>query len=96
MSPSTMVARVSMGALAAIAIWLQVRSWLLRMASPSRSIAAIDMPVRPRNRQALATARTIRVSRADSSDSTRRVRITRCGLPSMLLDTTVPVTGVPR
>ena len=96
MSPLTMVARVSMGALAAMAIWLNVSPSLRLMASPSRSRADMLMPVRPRKRQALAAARARRVSRADSSESTRPVRITLWGLPSMLLDTTVPVTGVPR
>ena len=42
--PSTMLALISIGALAAIASWLQVMSWFRFMARPSRAGLATTCP----------------------------------------------------
>ena len=91
-----MVARVSIGALAAMATWLQVRSPPRFIRRPSASRSRRDVPVSRRKRRALAAARGKASRRARSSLATMSVATTRCGAPSMARVTTVPVTGVAR
>src|SRR5438309_1026371 len=92
--PSTRVALVSMGALAAITSWLHVRSWLRRMDRPSRTSSRRGVPVSLRNCRAERRARGSRVTgEADSRRSTTGVRMTRWGAPSMDRVTTVSVTA---
>ena len=91
--PSTIVALMSIGALAAIASWLRVRSWFRRMAAPSCRSSRTDVPVSLRKRSAASAARGKRNSRGDrSSRSTTSVRMTRCGAPSSAVVTTVSNT----
>ena len=88
-----MLARVSMGAFAAIASCDQVSSRLFRIASPSLTKSPSEVLVRWRKPSALASARGRRSSGlARSSRSMTVVRITRCGAPSMLWVTTVSVS----
>ena len=93
--PSTIDARVSIGAFAAIAICPHVRPCALRIASPSRSRLSIEVPVMERKRHACASERSRAMSTPlCSRPSTTPVRITRCGCPSTLRVTTVPFTSV--
>ena len=55
-SPSTRAVLMSMGALAAMASWAQVRSWLLRIARPSAHSSLSEVPVCLRNSSALTAA----------------------------------------
>ncbi len=88
-----MVALISIGALAAMAIWLRVRSWFRRMAIPSRTISPSLVPVSLRKRRAAAAARGRRSSLGERSmRSTTSVRMTRCGAPSSAVVTTVSNT----
>ena len=91
-----MVARVSMGALAARATWLQVRPWFRFMRRPSATSSPRLVPVRRRNRRALPSARGKASSRARSRRSTMALVMTRWGAPSIARVTVVPVTGVAR
>ncbi len=92
-SPSTSAALISIGALAAMASWLQVRSWFLRMARPSSTSSLSGVPVSLRKARALRSAFGNRViGDAFSRASTVSVRITRCGAPSSAVVTTVSNT----
>ena len=96
-SPSTSPALSSVGVLAASVIWARVRPWALRIARPSRASCSQLIPLSCLNCRVLRIVgprrRTVLVS---STSSTNGVRSIRCGMPSTLVVTTVPVRSVSR
>ncbi|SHS90881.1 Uncharacterised protein [Mycobacteroides abscessus subsp. abscessus] len=97
MLPSTSPAFSSIGVFAAMSTCDQVSSLPCRIARPSLTMDAHDMPVIFLNLAALRTAAVKPRTREPlSSFSTSSVRSTRCGMPSTRVETTVPARSEAR
>ena len=95
MSPSTRPALSRVGVFAARVIWARVRPWALRISRPSRASCTQLMPLSFLNcrvRRSVGPSR--RTALVSSTSSTNGVRSIRCGIPSTLVVTTVPVRSV--
>ncbi len=94
-SPSTRPALSSVGVFAASVICARLRPCALRIDRPSFASWSQDIPLSFLNS---SVRRTVGPSRrtddVSSTDSTNGVRSIRCGIPSTLAVTTVPVRSV--
>ena len=94
-SPSTRPALSIVGVLAASVIWASERPWALRISRPSRASWSQVIPLSLLNcrvRRSVGPSR--RTALVSSTSSTNGVRSIRCGIPSTLVVTTVPVRSV--